>query len=380
MLKTVAVIFSAIFLTVMSCFSVNAEDEEYIDVSAKSAILLCDNNDSVIFEKNSSEKLSMASTTKIMTTLLALEYAKKDNKTVTFTQDMIAEGSSMYLKVGDKVKLSDLAVGMMMVSGNDSANAVALTLGKTKEKFADMMNAKAEVIGMNDTHFVTPSGLDDEQHYSTAKDMAKLMQYAMKNKDFASLTAQKSMKVNFISPSDTINMYYNHNKLLSMYEYCNGGKTGFTKKSGRCLVSSAQKDGVKLIAVTLNAPDDWNDHIRMYDYGFSKLQRVSGIDEDFRFSADVVGGNQSTVELKPSESMSYVTENGEELNITRKLILDRFLYAPLDKGETVGSVQYYSGNKKIEEIPLVTTSEVVYKQVRKSVWKSIEDFFRNLFR
>lgn len=380
MLKTVAVIFSAIFLTVMSCFSVGADNEEYIDVSAKSAILLCDNNDSVIFEKNSTEKLSMASTTKIMTTLLALEYAKKDNKTVTFTQDMIAEGSSMYLKVGDKVKLSDLAVGMMMVSGNDSANAVALTLGKTKEKFADMMNAKAEVIGMNDTHFVTPSGLDDEQHYSTAKDMAKLMQYAMKNKDFASLTAQKSMKVNFISPSDTVNVYYNHNKLLSMYEYCNGGKTGFTKKSGRCLVSSAQKDGVKLIAVTLNAPDDWNDHIRMYNYGFSKLQKVSGIDEDFRFSADVVGGNQSTVELKPSESMSYVTENGEELNITRKLILDRFLYAPLDKGETVGSVQYYSGNKKIEEIPLVTTSEVVYKQVRKSVWESIEDFFRNLFR
>ncbi len=380
MLKTVAVIFSAIFLTVMSCFSVNAENEEYIDVSAKSAILLCDNNDSVIFEKNSTEKLSMASTTKIMTTLLALEYAKKDNKTVTFTQDMIAEGSSMYLKVGDKVKLSDLAVGMMMVSGNDSANAVALTLGKTKEKFADMMNAKAEVIGMNDTHFVTPSGLDDEQHYSTAKDMAKLMQYAMQNKDFASLTAQKSMKVNFISPSDTVNVYYNHNKLLSMYEYCNGGKTGFTKKSGRCLVSSAQKDGVKLIAVTLNAPDDWNDHIRMYNYGFSKLQKVSGIDEDFRFSADVVGGNQSTVELKPSESMSYVTENGEELNITRKLILDRFLYAPLDKGETVGSVQYYSGNKKIEEIPLVTTSEVVYKQVRKSVWESIADFFRNLFR
>jgi len=380
MLKTVAVICSAVFLAVMSCFSVYAQSDENIEVSAKSAILLCDNNDSVIFEKNSSEKLSMASTTKIMTTLLALEYAEKNNQTVTFTQDMIAEGSSMYLKVGDKLKLSDLATGMMMVSGNDSANAVALTLGKTKEKFADIMNAKAEVIGMKDTHFVTPSGLDDEQHYSTARDMAKLMQYAMKNKDFASLTAQKSVKVEFVYPSDMVNIYYNHNKLLSMYEYCNGGKTGFTKKSGRCLVTSAQKDGVKLIAVTLNAPDDWNDHIRMYNYGFSRLQRISGIDEDFRFSADVVGGIQNTVELKPSESMSYVTEDGKELNITRKLVLDRFLYAPLDNGETVGSVQYYSGDKKIEEIPLVTTSAVAYQQVRKSVGESIMDFFRHFFR
>lgn len=379
MLKTVAVIFSAIFLMVMSCFSVNAENEEYIEVSAKSAILLCDNNDGVIFEKNSTEKLSMASTTKIMTTLLALEYAEKDNQTVTFTNDMIAEGSSMYLKVGDKLKLSDLATGMMMVSGNDSANAVALTLGRTQEKFADMMNAKAESIGMNNTHFVTPSGLDDEQHYSTAKDMAKLMQYAMKNKDFAHLTAQKSVKVDFIRPSDMTNVYYNHNKLLSLYQYCNGGKTGFTKKSGRCLVTSAQKDGVKLIAVTLNAPDDWNDHIRMYNYGFSKLHRISGIDEDFHFSADVVGGVQNKVELKPLDSISYVTENGKDLNITRKIILDSFLYAPLNKGETVGSVQYYSGNKKIEEIPLVTTSAVEYRQVRKSVGESITDFFRTLF-
>ena len=377
MLKTVAVIFSAIFLTVMSCFLVNADSEEYIDVSAKSAILLCDNNDGVMFEKNSTEKLSMASTTKIMTTLLALEYAEKEDKTVTFTPDMIAEGSSMYLKVGDKLKLSDLAVGMMMVSGNDSANATALTLGGTKEKFADIMNAKAKVIGMNDTHFVTPSGLDDEKHYSTARDMAKLMQYAMKNKDFATLTAQKSVKVDFISPSDTTNVYVNHNKLLSMYEYCNGGKTGFTKKSGRCLVSSAQKDGVKLIAVTLNAPDDWNDHIRMYNYGFSRLQRVSGIDENFRFSADVVGGVQNKVELKPSESMSCVTEIGRELNITRKLVLDRFLYAPLDKGETVGSVQYYMGDKKIDEIPLITTSAVRYQQVRKSLWESIAEIFRH---
>ncbi len=373
-MKWCAVIFSAVFLTIVSCFSVCGETEKGIEVSAKSAILLCDNTDDVVFEKNADERLSMASTTKIMTTLIALEHAQQDDKTVTFTQDMIAEGSSMYLKVGDKLKLSDLATGMMMVSGNDSANAVAVTLGGSQEKFADIMNGKAKEIGMNHTHFVTPSGLDDENHYSTAGDMAKLMQYAMHNEDFARLTAQKSMKVTFIRPSDVVNTYVNHNKLLSMYAYCNGGKTGFTKKSGRCLVTSAEKDGVKLIAVTLNAPDDWNDHMKMYDYGFSRLQSVNGIDKEFHFGVDVVGGKQNTVELQVQSGISCVARRGENIRLTRRVIADRFLYAPLKKGEVVGTVQYYRDNRKIGEIPLVTQSSVEYKAVSKSLWERVLSF------
>lgn len=173
--------------------------------------------------------MSMASTTKIMTTLITLEHAQANNKEVTFNKNMVAEGSSMYLKEGYKLRLSDLATGMMTVSGNDAANASAISISGSVEEFSKLMNDKAKQIGMSSTHFVTPSGLDDDNHYSTAVDMAHLMNYAMSNNDFAQLTAKKNVKVDYISPKDMSITYGNHNRLLSLYQYCNGGKTGFTK-------------------------------------------------------------------------------------------------------------------------------------------------------
>ncbi len=380
MLKWLSVIMSVIFLMIMCCFSVGAEsDAQALSVSAQSAVLLCVNNDSIVFEKNSTDKMSMASTTKILTTLIALEHAQADDKEVTFNKSMIAEGSSMYLKEGYKLRLSDLATGMMTVSGNDAANAAAISISGSIEKFAEVMNDKAQQIGMKSSHFVTPSGLDDENHYSTALDMAHLMAYAMTNSDFAELTAQKTAKVDFINPSDMSITYGNHNKLLSLYEYCNGGKTGYTKKSGRCLVTSAEKDGVKLIAVTLNAPDDWNDHINMYNYGFSKLTAVNNADEDYQFNADVVGGTKNSVTVKPVHSVDYVKETDSNSKITRKVIIDSFLYAPLEKGQIVGTVQYFLDDKKLCEVPLITASQVEYKEVKKGFFESISEFLDNIF-
>lgn len=182
-----------------------------------------------------------ASTTKIMTSLITLEEAASCNSEVTFKQEMVAEGSSMYLKVGEKVRLSDLASGMMMASGNDAANAAAYTISGSPEKFSQRMNEKAKQIGMTNTNFVTPSGLDDDNHYSSAKDMALLMSYALENDDFANLTAKKSVTVEFLEPKSKKTAYANHNRLLSLYPYCTGGKTGYTTVAGRCLVSSAKK-------------------------------------------------------------------------------------------------------------------------------------------
>lgn len=380
MLKWWIIIFTVIFLVTMCCFSVGAEsDDKTISVSAQSAFLLCVNNNSVVFEKNSDTRMSMASTTKIMTTLITLEHSQSDNKEVTFTKNMIAEGSSMYLKEGYKLRLSDLATGMMTVSGNDAANAAAISIAGSIENFSKMMNDKAKQIGMESTNFVTPSGLDDENHYSTARDMAYLMAYAMTNDNFADLTSKKNVKVDFISPDDMSITYGNHNKLLSLYDYCNGGKTGYTKKSGRCLVTSAEKDGVKLIAVTLNAPDDWNDHINMYNYGFSKLTAVNGVDKNYSIDADVVGGEKNTVKVKPVKSVDYVKSDSDTGEVTRKVIMDNFLYAPIEKGQVVGTVQYYINDKKLCEVPLIAESQIEYKEIEKDFFDSICDFFKNIF-
>ena len=204
-------------------------DNRDISTSAEAFVLYCPDNNTAIASKNADKKLPMASTTKIMSSLLALEYAKSDNKTVEFTSDMIAEGSSMYLKEGEKVALYDLAVGMMMQSGNDAAKAAAIAVSGSEEKFVDLMNERAKEYGMNNTSFATVNGLDDENHYSTAYDMSVLLANALKNDDFAEITSQKSMTVDFIEPDDKSVKYPNHNRLLSLYDACISGKTGFTK-------------------------------------------------------------------------------------------------------------------------------------------------------
>ncbi len=173
-----------------------------LSVSAQSAVLYCADNNEVYFSKNENKRMRPASTTKIMTALLTLEYAEKDNKQVKFTEDMIAEGSSMYLKLGEVVTLRDLAVGIMLCSGNDAANAAAISISGSKEKFAKLMTERAHKIGMKHTNFITPSGLDDKDHYTTAYDMALLMAKAMENSDFKRLTSLKSETVKFIKPAN----------------------------------------------------------------------------------------------------------------------------------------------------------------------------------
>ena len=237
----------------------------------------------------------MASTTKIMTALLTLEEAAIENRQVKITREMVmVEGSSMGLREGDVLTLRDLAVGMLTVSGNDAANSAAIAVAGSREAFVETMNQRAQALGMTDTHFDTPSGLDGDTHYSTALDMAKLGAAAMSNPEFAAIAGSKSMKVNFLSPEKTV-AYQNHNKLLSLYEGCTGVKTGFTKKAGRCLVSSAEKDGVRLVAVTLDAPDDWNDHAALLDYGFSKMTSLTFDESGYSCLLPVAGAGEITV-------------------------------------------------------------------------------------
>ncbi len=348
-------------------------------VSAKSAVLIHGDTGEVLFAKNEKERLSMASTTKIMTSLLALEQAAVSNPEITLTPEMVTvEGSSMGLKAGYRLTLRDLAVGMLTVSGNDAANSAAIAMAGSKEEFAKRMNARAAQLGMNDTHFVTPSGLDDPEHYSTAYDMAILGAAAIDNEDFLSICSQKQVPVNFLVPDQTVR-YSNHNRLLSMYEGCIGIKTGFTKKSGRCLVSAAERNGVRLVAVTLNAPDDWMDHQKMFDYGFSVLQSYEIDDSGVSLSLPVVGGVLETVPIVGGTGEPLVLTEEQHAKLKRVVELPRFAYAPIEPGQVLGTVRYELDGKTVAAIPLAAGGQVAVLPVERSWWQKIGAWFAGWF-
>ena len=213
----VMAIVTAVFLT----YSTDVKAGQ-IGTSAQCAILMDADSGEILYEKNADKKCAVASITKIMTAVIALEYAAENDKAVRFTPEMAAEGSSMYLKNGEILKLSEIVKGMMAVSGNDAANAAAFTVAGSIEGFSALMNEKAKQLGMKNTNFVTPSGLDDENHYSTARDMALLCCYAMKNDDFKKIVSQKSIDVSYIFPEGKTQTCVNHNKLLSTYKGCIG--------------------------------------------------------------------------------------------------------------------------------------------------------------
>lgn len=368
-----------ISFSIIFSFCVVCEAADEVSVAAQSAALLCVDTGEFLFLKNSDEKLPMASTTKIMTTLLALEAAAKEDKTVTFKQEMIAEGSSMGLKLGYKLKLSDLAAGMMTVSGNDSANAAAIAISGSFDKFAELMNQKAASLNLSNTNFVTPSGLDDENHYSTACDMAHLMEYAMQNKDFAALVKQKSVKVDFEFPEDLSVTYTSHNKLLSLYEYCTGGKTGYTKRAGRCLVTAAERDGKHLIAVTLNSGDDWNDHIKMFDYGFSCLETLHYDDTAYHTSVPVAGGVCEEISVGAYSSFDCVVKREDKDKIEREICLPQFVYAPVSSGDTVGRIIYRLNGEIIASNDLIAEDSCAYFEEKKGFFEYIFDAVKKIF-
>ena len=353
-----------IFLSILGILFLSmpfASAEPKLDISAKSAILVVADTGEILYEKNCHERLPMASTTKIMTSLIALEsdYLQKE---IIVSKDMVSvEGTSMGLLEGDRVTLKALIYGMMLKSGNDAANAVALTLADSKENFAELMNQKAKELKMYNTNFETPSGLDSKSHYSTAYDMALLGCEAAKNPQFAYICAQKQ-KVLYYGNPPYRRVIKNHNRLLWEYDGADGIKTGFTKKSGRCLVSTAKRNGVKLLAVTLNAPKDWQDHKKLFDYGFSIVNNQEIKSSIKTVSLKIAGGTKSRVKVETQYVPEIPKVKGKNNEITEKIYLKRFEYAPLKKGAVVGEARYYKENKLICTIPILTEEEAYQKK------------------
>lgn len=358
----------------MLCFYVNAEPR----VSARSAALIELESGRLLYGKNENEQRPMASTTKIMTSLIAIESGRLDEEIVITDEMVRVEGTSMGLLPGYRITLRGLCYGMLLESGNDASNAVAFALSGSLEDFSILMNEKAAELGLKNSHFVTPSGLDAPEHYSTALDMARLGAAAMKNSTFADIAKSRSAVIEVGNPPARRKIY-NHNRLLTIYKGSNGIKTGFTKKSGRCLVSSAERDGVKLVAVTLNAGDDWNDHCKMFDYGFSILK---GVELDCSLSdirLTVAGGQKTSCGVSALEKPVAGLKEGEISRVERKIELPRFEYAPIKAGQVVGKMRYFFDGNQIACVDIVADEDIEYLEVSeekgKNIFERIWSFF-----
>lgn len=371
MLKKASVFF-IILIFVVNLITVDASAVNEIPLSAKSAILINAHTNEIIYEKNAYEKRGMASTTKIMTALLAIERGNMQKKVVARDDEVRIEGTSIGLKAGDKITLEALVCGMLLESGNDAANVTARVIGKSREKFVSLMNKKAKEIGMKNTHFENPSGLTEEGHFSTAFDMAVLGSYAIKNKQFRDICSLSSVRVSYGTPQYE-RTFKNHNKLLNSVEGAFGIKTGFTKASGRCLVSAAQRNGVTLVAVTLCAPDDWNDHKKLFEYGFEKVKVYETDFNAEEIRIDVVGSDNKKIGVKLKNQLTY-TAMSEEINPETVVLCDKFLYSDVKKGDRVGCVRVFSSDKRLLcESDLISTENAPMNFTEREKEKSFSD-------
>ncbi len=345
-------VFTVLFLLqTVGTASVSAE-------SAASYCVLDAVTGRVLYEKDAYTKRGMASTTKIMTALVALENANPGDVATVSNHASRTEGSSLYLKAGEKMTVSDLVYGLLLNSGNDAAVVLAEHIGGDVETFAGMMNDMAREIGANSTHFVNPNGLHDDNHYTTAYDLALITRRAMQNETFREIVATKKHTVETVDTKRKIYLS-NHNKLLNLLEGCDGVKTGFTKKTGRCLVSSVTRDGWQAICVTLNASDDWNDHTALMNKAFSEYENRRVIAKgQFIKTIPVVGGNTDCIGAVADCDISIPAKEDETFDFEVIYHIDDTLHAPVSQGQQVGRIELTLDGKTFATAGLVSDCSV----------------------
>lgn len=328
------------------------------DRSASAYIVMEATTGRVLYGKNIHERLAMASTTKIIGALMVLEQENLDEYFMVDSDAIQVEGSSMGLTEGDLVSLYSLACGMMLPSGNDAANAAGVRLYGSIDGFVEAMNQKAEELGLSDTHYVTACGLDAADHYSTAFDLAKLTRIALQNEDFAYICSQSNMKVKFGDPPYE-RWLKNYNRLLELYPDCIGVKTGFTDDAGRCLVSAAERDGMTLICVTLNAQDDWSLHAFLYDKCFESysMTPLPDIPSSITLAGDKLqeNGIESELMLKPAYEASVPLKSGESARLTATVLCEPFAYAPAQLGRVYAQTLFSLDGYPLCSVPMVAS-------------------------
>ncbi len=345
-----------------------------ISVSADAAVLIEASSGKIIWSKNPNERMPMASTTKIMTALVAIEQSDI-NKTVEVSPDAVGiEGSSVYLYEGEKLTMLDLLYAMLLESANDAATAIAIEVGGDVEGFADLMNKKAEDLGLEDTHFTNPHGLDNPEHYTTAEELGKIALEAMQNPTFKEIVSTYKRTIP-LNETEGVRLLINHNKMLKAYNGAIGIKTGYTKKSGRCLVSAAEKDGVELIAVTLNAPDDWRDHKSMLDLGFSLYEsRLLYSAGEFKHILPIVSGKEDYIIASNTDDI-VVTLKKDSGKLRQRVELPRFSFAPIKAGDVVGRIVFTLDGEIVSETPIYAMQSAERIQYKQGFFEWLFSFF-----
>lgn len=355
-------LFMLFFLLSVSC--VSSKVSAQVNVSAHSAVVIDCESGRVLFENNAYETRPMASTTKIMTAIIALERLDLKEFVKVSASAANTEGSSIWLSPGESMSVEDLLYALMLASGNDAAAALAEHISGSESAFALLMNQKAKSIGANNTNFVNPHGLPDDNHYTTAYDLALISAYAMKNTTFREIVSTKNKTISW-EGSQWDRSLKNHNKLLSRYEYATGIKTGFTKKAGRCLVSSAEKDGRVNICVTLNAPDDWNDHIALHNHCFENYRAevvcskgdLAGVFTNNEVECDDVA-------LLYGADFVAAVKDGESIE-TKKVFNVKY---PVLKSQVVGRLDIYLNNERIGFVDLISANDAKEKETLTKVF------------
>lgn len=338
-----------LFAYLVSLFSLPAA-QAAPSVSAQAAALIDVESGRVLYEKQGYAKMRVASLTKIMTAIVAIEEGNLDEVVTVPDKAIGTEGSSIYLRHGEKLTLEQLLYGLMLRSGNDAAVAIAHHIGGSLEGFARLMNEKADYLGLTQTHFTNPHGLDDSnQHYSSAVEMAKISAYALKNEDFRRIVSTKVTKIPQHGEKWDRKLI-NKNKMLHLYEGADGVKTGYTKLAKRCLVSSATRDGRQLAVVTLNAPNDWSDHAQLLDYGFQTFERAELVKMQEKVDEDRGLG------LHTVNSFNYPLAAGEMKQIRKKIIMEQG-YKELLPGGVAGYLHIYLNDEQIGRIGLIYQEE-----------------------
>lgn len=352
----------------------NTQTTQLPSVSAQSAILIESISGEVAYEKNAHTRMPMASTTKIMTAIVAMELGDPTMMVEIPREAVGVEGSSIYLYEGERLSLEHLLYALLLESANDAAVAIAVALSGTEDAFVEKMNQKAEALGLSDTHFTNPHGLDHEEHYTSAADLARLAAYCIHNELFRTIVSTRRITIP-LNDQEGARLLLNHNRLLRSYDGTIGLKTGFTKRSGRCLVSAAERDGVTMIAVTLNAPDDWNDHRNMLDYGFSQytalLLQASG---SYERAIPLVGMPQPEIIISNQNDIRVILPS-DHGPIRMYCEAPRWLGGNISKGQVLGHLIWECDGNTIAIEPLLAQSSVSVSPRKQSFWARFLSLF-----
>lgn len=347
--KTIAVMlsFAAVF-----AYNTHSARAQGVDVSAVSAIVMEAATGRVLYEKNAGQRLPMASTTKVMTAIVAIESADLNDVVTVSANASGVEGSSIWLGVGEKMTLSDMLYGLMLASGNDAAVAIAEHVGGSVDNFVEMMNKKAQQIGAYDTHFKNPNGLPSDDHYTTAYDLGLICAYAMRNPTFGGIVKTQYKTLPW-EGHEWDRVVKNKNKILWNYEGGNGIKTGFTKEAGRCLTAAAQRDGMQLVSVVLCAPDMFKDCMALMDDSFERFKNRVVVEKgEYVGDVAVTDGMEPSFSVYTDREVKYPLTD-EEFKLVQKTVhLETSVDAPVSRGQAVGSVDLWLGENRLCTVEL----------------------------